>query len=174
MRRALRRVHQVFERGYLRHDAELDREIAETRLHAVEEIEAHHQRGKPVMLYFSNRLVPPHGPDNDQLEEVRKFRKWAEDRGLISQFDSVADFREKFSHHLALNLNDNAYLRALRPAPSVAGAAGASRRPALSTEEIELLIAGAEDDQVGIQVLKTMAGAGVATRSRNFADTRAA
>jgi hypothetical protein len=140
---------------------------------SVEEIEAHHQQGKPVMLYFSNRPAPPHGLDHAQLDEVAKFRKWAEARGLISAFDSLADFREKFRHHLALNLNDNSYLKAQRPAPPAAASqrAGTWGRPVtLSNEEVELLGAAADDDQASIQVLKTMAGAMVGTGKRQFCE----
>jgi hypothetical protein len=77
---------------------------------SVEEIEEHRRQGKPVMLYFSNVPVAPDGVDRQQYATLMEFKVWAKGEGLVENFDSHADFRDKFRRQLQIALRDNAYL----------------------------------------------------------------
>ena len=80
---------------------------------SVEEIEEHMKAGKPVMLYFSNVPAKINSIDDKQYEQLKTFKKWAREKGLVESYDTQADFRDKFRRQLPLTLQDNAYLRSL-------------------------------------------------------------
>lgn len=67
----------------------------------VEEIEEHLSVGKPAMIYFSNQPVKPDSVDAEQYQALRDFKDSCRDRGLIESYDSISEFREKISRHLA-------------------------------------------------------------------------
>lgn len=76
---------------------------------SVEEIERHVAAGKPAMLYFSNRPVPPDAVDSHQVENLREFREWAQKRGLIETFTTLEDFRGKIRSHIARKVREKFY-----------------------------------------------------------------
>ncbi len=73
----------------------------------VEEIERHIKDEKPVMLYFSSQPVVMDTVEPKQYEELSKFKKSCQSRGLYEGYDSYADFKEKFYRHLQLKLNEH-------------------------------------------------------------------
>lgn len=73
---------------------------------AVEEIERHIAAGKPTMLYFSEKSIKPGIFDTSQYDELIKFKKSCQPRGLYKGFKSVADFRKQFENNLTLKLRD--------------------------------------------------------------------
>jgi hypothetical protein len=71
----------------------------------VEEIEEHINSGKPTMLYFSSKPIPPDNIDNEQYEAVKKIKKEYQSRGLTENFRSAEDFKTKFQRQLSLKIN---------------------------------------------------------------------
>lgn len=67
----------------------------------VEEIEKHIASGKPAMLYFSNAPLRPDSVDEIQYKALLEFRESCKERGLIETYDSIDDFRQKFTRQLA-------------------------------------------------------------------------
>jgi hypothetical protein len=67
----------------------------------IEEVEEHLGTGKPAMIYFSSAPVRPDSVDEEQYRALRQFRESCRQRGLVEEYESVAEFREKFSRHLA-------------------------------------------------------------------------
>ena len=73
----------------------------------VEEIEEHIALGKPVMLYFSKRLGDSDTFDKDQYDKLEDLRKDYESRGLYGIYDGDVDFRNKFTRHLQITVNEH-------------------------------------------------------------------
>ncbi len=73
----------------------------------VEEIERHIESGKPAMLYFSSRPVPPDRLEQEQYTKLTAFKESCKNRSLYEEYDSVQDFKEKFNRHLMLKLNEH-------------------------------------------------------------------
>jgi hypothetical protein len=71
-----------------------------------EEIQQFVDAGKPVMLYFSQSPIDPDKIDIDQFTTLKKFRETMRLRGLTETYSGIADFRQKFTRQLALNLNN--------------------------------------------------------------------
>ncbi len=67
----------------------------------VEEIEIFLSNGKPVMLYFSSIPVVPDNLDRGQYDALIEYRRQLEERGLISSYESYADFRGQFQRNLS-------------------------------------------------------------------------
>ncbi len=77
---------------------------------SVEEIKKHVGAGKTAMVYFSDVPVAPSSIDAAQYAALQAFRAECERTGLYATFDSLDEFRNKFSHHLDLELNKPRYL----------------------------------------------------------------
>ncbi len=67
----------------------------------VEEIEEHLSAGKPAMIYFSALPVQPDSVDAKQFQALQNFKRSCKKRGLIENYDSISEFKEKISRHLA-------------------------------------------------------------------------
>jgi hypothetical protein len=70
----------------------------------VEEIKEFVKKGKPALLYFSERPVPPNKIDADQLMRLNKFKEEIKSEGLIDTFSDLYDFRSKFSRQLGITI----------------------------------------------------------------------
>lgn len=127
----------------------------------VEEIEEHIRAGKPAMLYFSRAPIMPDNLDQEQYAKLKEFKAWAMPKGLVAEFDSSDDFRDKFRRGLELNLRDNAHLaRELAPArPEEAMPLAGKRRVTLSDEAVKLLVAAADTSEGMIMTHRTFSGA---------------
>ncbi len=66
----------------------------------VEEIEELIKAGKPVLLYFSSAPVVPDSINPEQYKRLTDFKKKCKEDGLIENYDSVSDLREKLNRHL--------------------------------------------------------------------------
>lgn len=66
----------------------------------VEEIERCIKLKKPVMLYFSDRAMPPSGIETPQLDSVRQYKSECEGKGLVTAFRSLDELKEKIQAHL--------------------------------------------------------------------------
>lgn len=63
------------------------------------------KNGKPLMLYFSDKGIPPSKFDSKGQEQINTFRKKHKDEGLYSVFASDDDFINSFRLHLAGKMN---------------------------------------------------------------------
>lgn len=66
----------------------------------VEEISRFRSEGKSVLLYFSNRPIPPNKIDRDQHAQVQLFHILCNKEGLTQDFGSVDALREHLERHL--------------------------------------------------------------------------
>lgn len=73
----------------------------------VEEIENHIKSGKPAMLYFSTKPAVPDSIDSEQYAAVKKIKKEFQSQGLYAEFESLDDFKNKFSRNLSMIVNEN-------------------------------------------------------------------
>lgn len=66
-----------------------------------EEIRRGISAGKKVMLYFSDRALPPSKFNPAQMEKIASFKNDFKDRGLYFSFSSTEEFTSLFRQHLA-------------------------------------------------------------------------
>jgi len=142
----------------------------------VEEIEEHVVAGKPAMIYFSSKPVPPESVDPNQYAQVRKVRaKWT-GQGLIETYDSVEEFRAKLSKQLAVCLAKNEYLQGILKTPYVEIAPPeVSTSPHsydLSDEARSLLRAAASRDDGSILKLSHIGGRFIQAGGQKFGEGR--
>ena len=104
------------------------------------------------MIYFSNAPVRPDSIDATQYEELQRFRASIQTRALFDTYDSLSDFRDKFSRQLAIAMN-----RVHSIGPSSTGVisapdfvlsepVAARREPSLSESAKDLLRTAANQD----------------------------
>ena len=67
---------------------------------SVEEINEFRSRNKPVLLYFSNAPVLVKSVDIEQYDKLKDFKEKCFKEGLVSVYNSLADFREQLYRHL--------------------------------------------------------------------------
>jgi hypothetical protein len=154
----------------------------------VEEIEEHLRAGKPAMLYFSTAPVKPDSVNEVQYRALREFRESVQRRGLIEEFESIAEFREKFARQLAQTIID----KFPRPGPlgvvlPIIRGAGGSERETESTDQtfssgdrdllaglpeeaIELIREASRDRNATVLMVETMGGMSVETNERSFTE----
>jgi len=132
-----------------------------------EEISEHIAAGKPALLYFSAAPVKLDEVDPAQFKALTDFKKDVMQRGLIEQYESLADFKDKISRHLAAliykvapedDASDDSYARGtlLAPPPSLTAAAAA------------LLQEASKDEQGVVMALEYIGGSNVTTNNKNF------
>lgn len=141
---------------------------------SIEEIEKHREAGKPVMLYFSTAPVSPSNLDNDQLQELEKFKDWARGEGLIETYEDPADFADKFRNHLQLTLQANEHLHRTSQDGAPDFAAIFERSLGTLTGELtadaqQLLLAAAGETQGVIMVSHYLGGSSISAGSKEFA-----
>jgi hypothetical protein len=73
----------------------------------VEEIAHHLAAHKPALIYFSRQPVAPDSIDRVQYDALVAFREKCKADGLVTFYDSVPEFREAFSKHLAQTIHRN-------------------------------------------------------------------
>ena len=71
-----------------------------------EEIQQFVDDGKPVMLYFSQSPIDPDKIDIEQFTALKKFKEKMRLKGLTESYSGAADFRQKFTRQLGINLNN--------------------------------------------------------------------
>jgi len=139
----------------------------------VEKIEEHRQAEKPVMIYFSDAPVRLDSVDDVQYQQLREFRTKYQALGITATFDSIGDFREKFSRQLAQLViskfasggKGEVATFALQERERAQNSVASS----LSAKARELLIAATDGDGVIMRLL-TMGGLGIQANGRQFAE----
>ena len=137
---------------------------------SVEEIEEHLAANKPTMIYFSTAPVHPDGIDEAQYTALKKFKNECKKRGLVEEYDSLSQFREKFARQLAQTV--------LRYFPQEEDISGndffdrifnqAEVHEELSDAAKQLLKNAAKDKNGTLLRVSTRSGLSVSTNGRNF------
>ena len=73
---------------------------------SVEEIEEHLKAGKPVMIFFKQR-INLENVDEEQLLKLKKYKNQLKNTALWTEFDDAEHFRTSFEEKFQLFLNDN-------------------------------------------------------------------
>jgi hypothetical protein len=144
----------------------------------VEEIERHLAAGKRAMLYFSTAPVAPDSLDPEQYRHLREFRESCRARGLVEEYDSIEQFREKFARQLAQTIIRDFPAQSQPPGPGVPAGATARILPPderdmlanLPDEARQLLAAAVADRNGTVLMTETMGGMSVETNERDFVD----
>jgi hypothetical protein len=138
----------------------------------VEEIEEHIRAGKPAMIYFSSAPVRPDSIDEKQYAALREFMASLRKRGLVEQYETLAEFRTKFARQLAQKIISR-FPTTFGPGEAQASALALPRAtfprvPTLGDSARELLTEAAKDSQGVIMSLQTLQGSHVQTNGRDF------
>lgn len=72
----------------------------------LEEIERVGNAEKPVMLYFSRVEIDPDRIDLAQIEKLKRFKENTYPKGLIENYKTIIEFRDKFAKQLELKVRD--------------------------------------------------------------------
>ena len=136
----------------------------------VEEINEHLAAGKPVMIYFSSAPVRLDSVNAEQYERLRTFKEELRQKGLIDEYEDLAEFREKFARHLAQTIiqqfTNDEYNGEVDQGPR------RKPRPALSESARNLLLEATQDHQGVIMRLDYADGTHVVqTNSRDFLES---
>jgi hypothetical protein len=149
----------------------------------VEEIEEHIGAGRPAMIYFSSAPVLPSSIVPEQYAAVQDFKQSLQRRGLYEEYESLSDFRQKFSRQLAKTIISafpirNETLSAESEAASYSlddqyeslgeWVTKTGQLLALSEFGRELLLEATKDRQGAIMSLTTMDGSHVQTNGKDF------
>ncbi|MBB4638139.1 hypothetical protein [Longimicrobium terrae] len=70
----------------------------------LEEIDHAGRAGKPVMLYFSRARVDPTSIDLDQLRALREYQSATYPQGLVENYATIVEFRDKLSRQLEMHV----------------------------------------------------------------------
>jgi hypothetical protein len=139
----------------------------------IEEIEEHLWAGKPAMLYFSATPVRPDSVDEAQYRALREFKASVLQRGLVEEYESVSEFREKLARQLAQSIIQHfpappaeGGSTPLVPSPDTTGARTAV--PDLSPEAGALLREAIQDPHGVVLMTLTTGGLGVETNGRDM------
>lgn len=141
----------------------------------VEEIEEHINAGKPAMIYFSQEPVRPDSVDDAQYRALKEFKKDCESRGLVETYESIQEFREKFSRQLAqtviTNFNVGSEDDILEFAASQSQRGRDPLLAALTAEARELLVQAAQDPSGEIMRTRSMQGLTIQSNGRVFTES---
>jgi len=132
----------------------------------VEEIQEHRNAGKLAMIYFSAAPVRPDSVDEKQYAALKEFKQECYKKGLVESYDTLGEFRDKFSRQLTQTIirvyPTGATTTTTTPQPPPA-------TPPMSDEAKELLAAAAGDPTGGLMRIRHFGGLVVQASGRNFA-----
>jgi hypothetical protein len=66
----------------------------------VEEINEFIEAGKPVLLFFSSQPIVPESINIEQYQRLTEFKGQMFKKGLVEQYSTITEFREKVNRHL--------------------------------------------------------------------------
>lgn len=138
----------------------------------VEEIEEHLKAGKPTMLYFSSAPVRLDSVNATQYAALSAFKDDCYKRGLVENYDSLVEFKDKFSRQLAQTIiRDFAVLQTVERDDALPSGPFGHQQPLvrdlLTGDAKELLLAAATADG-HIMQLRYMGGTTVQAGGKNF------
>ena len=136
----------------------------------VEEIQEHLNAGKAAMIYFSSAPVRPDSVDDKQYAALKEFKQECYKKGLVESYDSVGDFRDKFSRQLTQTIiRGNDYLTRTTTTTTTPPPQPPPATPPMSNEAKELLVAAAGDPTGRLMRIRHLGGLIVQASGRNFA-----
>jgi hypothetical protein len=145
----------------------------------VEEIEKHISSGKPAMLYFSKQPVIPDSIDPEQYQQLKVFKNKCSKKGLLNEYESLAEFKENLYRHIVQIVNSNEYfLKSKKEDDSFSFEEALNTiekreiRPKLTKEAEKLLIETAKDTYGRIVKIRTFEGLSIETNGINFVEKR--
>jgi hypothetical protein len=133
-----------------------------------EEISEHISAGKPALLYFSAAPVKLDEVDPTQYAALTEFKKDVMQRGLIEQYESLSDFREKLTRQLASAIYSFPSQEDGPPLGDPVSSPRTSEAPSLSPAAEELLVEASKDGEGIIMSVEFMDGAEVSTNGKNM------
>jgi hypothetical protein len=136
----------------------------------VEEIEEHISKGKPAMIYFSSAPVRPDSVENNQYVVLKAFKETCIGKGLIEKYDSISEFREKFSRQLAHIIINTFSRKGGEETQKQTSPVSKISIPNLSEEGKVMLIEGSKDMSGTILRVRTLGGLHIKTNGKSFAD----
>jgi hypothetical protein len=140
-----------------------------SRSGTVEEIEKHLDSGKPTMIYFSSAPVHLDSVDEKQYKILQEFRQECEQRGLIEKYESISEFRDKFTRQLAQTVIR--YFSVENEAITNFVQTNEDRTfPNLSDEAKQLLIEASLDAHGTILKIEAMDGMHISTHNTQFGE----
>ncbi len=137
---------------------------------SVEEIEEHIASGKPAMLYFSGTPVALDSVDQNQYQELQKFKAECYKRGLVETFSGIEEFKDKFTRQLQLHMNGKIASGQLKAAINQTPLPLTSTRiPKLTAEAQQLLIEASKSVDGTVVVVRGLRGAFILiSNGKNF------
>lgn len=97
------------------------------------------------MLYFSNAPVRPDSVDEKQYQALRGFREECQERGLIETYESIEEFRDKFTRQLTQTIFREFTNLSPLTEDEIQELVDQPQLPQLSEEAIQLLLEASED-----------------------------
>lgn len=142
----------------------------------VEEIERHINSRKPVMIYFSSAPVRLDSVDDNQYRALKEFKKGCYEKGLVEDYESISEFREKFSRQLAQNINNHPYFstenKDNESIKDLDDVSGKTNIPTLSNEAKVLIIEASNDSSGVVLKLAVTSGIHIQTNDKQFVKSR--
>ena len=137
----------------------------------IEEIEKHIAAGRLAMLYFSSTPAAMDDVDIEQYQTLKEFKSSCRERGLYESFDSLAEFRNKFSRHLQQKLNAHEMFKSALTDASTSLSVSDFMYPVTPslTDEAKVLLKEVSQDSYGrISHVRYIGGAALQTNGKNF------
>jgi len=138
----------------------------------VEEIRKHLDAGRPAMVYFSSAPVRPDSIDEAQYAALKEFREECRKQGLVETYDSLSEFREKFSRQLAQTIIRRFSQKEAQEGSVPGEPPQRPDMPDLSDAAKELLMAASEDRNGTLMKVRTFGGLIVQANRREFGEKR--
>ncbi|WP_095180619.1 DUF4062 domain-containing protein [Pseudomonas sp. Irchel 3F6] len=141
----------------------------------IEEIEKHIAAGRLAMLYFSTTPAVLDDVDNEQYQTLRDFKASCRSRGLFESFDSLAEFRNKFSRQLQQKLNAHEMFKLTQTESSSNQPVSDFMRltvPSLTHEAKVLLKEVSQDPHGRLTYVRYIGGAAMQSNAKSFLDSK--
>jgi hypothetical protein len=107
--------------------------------------------------------------ESEQFDRLVAFKASCRNRGLLEEYSDVSEFREKFSRHLQLKLNEDPYFSSEEPPGPLVPFSMA--QPAELGQEAKLLLAAAAKGDGIIMRVEHMGGTDVQAGGQNFVES---
>lgn len=142
----------------------------------LEEINEHINSGKPAMICFSDQPVQMGSVDQQQYDKLMLFKQYCYDKGLVSSYESLEEFKGILSDALVRRVNNKDPFEGLgSERPSEASFSEASSNlntsnqfAVLDDDAKELLLEASADSSGNIMKLAYIGGQTLQTNGRQF------
>jgi len=131
----------------------------------VEEIREHIKQGKPVMIYFCEKLASHSSFDVQQIEKLKSFR--SELNGLYDTYATDDELREKVERHLNDKVRDHPYFSP-RQTDAALVIKKAAPRKSLSLKALEFLREAYSDPIGQLMRMDSVDGLFLTTNGKNL------